>query len=139
MSALALCHNVTPTFPDPDDPTVIEFQASSPDEIALVKFADSMGMNLTSRDQNTIEIVNTAGNSEKYDVLANFPFSSDTKRMGIVLRHKATKRLIFYLKGAEVVMKEKCRPNQRATVDESCENLASEGLRTLVICQKQLS
>ena len=56
--------------------------------------------------------------------------------MGIVLRHKATKRLIFYLKGAEVVMKDKCRPNQRATVDESCENLATEGLRTLVICQK---
>jgi len=136
MAALALCHNVTPSFPDPDDPTIIEFQASSPDEIALVKFADSMGMNLTSRDANNVEIVNTAGVTEKYEILANFPFSSDTKRMGIVLRHKATKRLIFYLKGAEVVMKDKCRPNQRATVDESCKNLASEGLRTLVICQK---
>lgn len=34
-----------------------------------------------------IEIINAAGVSEKYDVLANFPFSSDTKRMGIVLRH----------------------------------------------------
>ena len=56
--------------------------------------------------------------------------------MGIVVKHKASGRLIFYLKGAEVVMKEKVRPNQRATVDESCENLASEGLRTLVISQK---
>ena len=68
--------------------------------------------------------------------MANFPFSSDSKRMGIVVKHKASGRLIFYLKGAEVVMKEKVRPNQRATVDESCENLASEGLRTLVISQK---
>jgi phospholipid-translocating ATPase len=41
VTCLALCHNVTPTFPDPDDPTVREFQASSPDEIALVRFADN--------------------------------------------------------------------------------------------------
>jgi phospholipid-translocating ATPase len=40
VTCLALCHNVTPTYPDRDDPTVREFQASSPDEIALVKFAD---------------------------------------------------------------------------------------------------
>lgn len=46
---------------------------------------------------------------------------------------------MFYLKGAEVVMLNKVRPNQRATVDEACENLAIEGLRTLVITQKMLS
>jgi len=40
ITCLALCHNVTPTYPDPNDPTIREFQASSPDEIALVKFAD---------------------------------------------------------------------------------------------------
>jgi len=66
-------------------------------------------------------------------VLANFPFSSDTKRMGIILKHQKTKRIIFYLKGAEVVMSKKVRPGQRATVDEACENLAMEGLRTLVV------
>jgi len=44
--------------------------------------------------------------------------------MGIILRHLATKRLLFYLKGAEVVMKEKVRPNERITIDEACENLA---------------
>jgi phospholipid-translocating ATPase len=63
--------------------------------------------------------------------------------MGIVLRHVETGKLIFYLKGAEVVMKEKVKPNERVTIDEACENLAklvfygitvySEGLRTLVI------
>lgn len=52
ITCLALCHNVTPTYPDPDDPTVREFQASSPDEIALVKFADhQMGIKLIERDQ----------------------------------------------------------------------------------------
>jgi len=78
-------------------------------------------------------IKNAADGQETYEILANFPFSSDTKRMGIVVRHKATGRLIFYLKGAETVMKYKVRPNQRVDIDESCENLANEGLRTLVI------
>jgi len=59
--------------------------------------------------------------------------------MGIVLRHTASGRMIFYLKGAETVMKHKVRPNQRVTIDEACENLALEGLRTLVISQKLLT
>ena len=139
FTALALCHNVTPTYPDEDDKTVVEFQASSPDEVALVKFADSLGMKLIERDQNTINIVNSVGNPEKYEVLANFPFSSETKRMGIVLKHVSTGRIIFYLKGAEVVMRQKVRPSQRATVDEACDNLAIEGLRTLVISQKLIT
>ena len=50
VTALALCHNVTPTYPDDNDRSVVEFQASSPDEVALVKFADSMGMKLIERD-----------------------------------------------------------------------------------------
>mgnify|MGYP000244673405 CR=1 FL=1 len=54
VTALALCHNVTPTRPDPTDPSVIELQASSPDEVALVQFAGTMGMRLVDRDQNYI-------------------------------------------------------------------------------------
>lgn len=110
MTALALCHNVTPTYPDPNDPSVIELQASSPDEVALVKFALSMNMRLLERDQTKIIIENAAGVEEKYDILANFPFSSDTKRMGIVMKHKGTGRIIFYLKGAETVMENMCKP-----------------------------
>ena len=139
ITALSVCHNVTPVYPDENDRSIREFQASSPDEIALVRFADSMGMKLTERDQNLIQIVNTAGAEENYEVLANFPFSSETKRMGIVLKNRETNKIIFYLKGAETVMKATVRPGQRATIDESCENLAIEGLRTLVIAQKGLT
>lgn len=56
-------------------------------------------------------IKNAAGDLETYFILANFPFSSDTKRMGIILKHQKTGRLMFYLKGAETVMKAKVRPN----------------------------
>jgi len=50
ITCLALCHNVTPTYPDPENPKVRDFQASSPDEVALVKFADTLGMQLLERD-----------------------------------------------------------------------------------------
>lgn len=46
---------------------------------------------------------------------------------------------MFYLKGAETVMQNKVRPNQRASLRESCETLAMDGLRTLVISQKLLT
>lgn len=125
ITCLALCHNVTPTYPDPDDSTIREFQASSPDEIALVKFADhSLGIKLVERDQSRIVIENTTDTKEEYEILANFPFSSESKRMGIILKHAQSGKYIFYLKGAEVVMKDKVKPNQRVTIDESCENLA---------------
>ena len=67
-------------------------------------------MKLIDRDQNGTEIENAAGRRERYKILANFPFSSDTKRMGIVLQNEQTGKIIFYLKRAEVVMKSKVRP-----------------------------
>jgi phospholipid-translocating ATPase len=47
-------------------------------------------MKLIERDQQKIVIENLAGRIEEYEVLANFPFSSESKRMGIVLRHFST-------------------------------------------------
>jgi len=47
---------------------------------------------------------------ENYEILANFPFSSETKKMSILVRHKETGRYIYYVKGAEVVMEHKVRP-----------------------------
>lgn len=96
-------------------------------------------MVLKKRDQQTITIVNTAKDTEQYEILYNFPFSSETKRMGIILRHLASRRVIFYLKGADSIMKNKVPEVQRGYLLEECENLAREGLRTLVISQKYLS
>lgn len=74
--------------------------------------------------------------SENYEILACFPFSSETKRMGILVKQKETQKIIFYLKGADVIMINKVRPIYKAIVNDECDNLAREGLRTLVICQK---
>lgn len=36
-------------------------------------------------------------------------------------------------------MEKKVRPDQRVSLTEACEQLAQDGLRTLVICQKKLT
>ena len=86
--ALSLCHNVTPVYPNADDPNEKEFQASSPDEIALVKFAEQLDMKLVDREELFIKLVNPNGEEEEYDILQNFPFSSESKRMGIIVQHR---------------------------------------------------
>jgi phospholipid-translocating ATPase len=135
ITALALCHNVTPIIENGEK----QYQASSPDEVALVKIADQLNMKLTERSQMRIQIANADNKEEDYEILANFPFSSDTKRMGILVKHLESDRMIFYLKGAEVVMEKKVQENSRPFLRETCENLASTGLRTLVISQKYVS
>jgi phospholipid-translocating ATPase len=46
-TALMVCHNVTPVY---DENNKREFQASSPDEVALVRFIDNLGYTLIDRD-----------------------------------------------------------------------------------------
>lgn len=134
ITALALCHNVTPTN---DDLGNLTYQASSPDEVALVKFTESVGMTLYARDMLSITLKNPDNDLEEYEVLNIFPFTSETKRMGIIVRDKATGKITFYMKGADVVMTKIVQHND--WLDEECGNMAREGLRTLVFGMKEIS
>ena len=131
ITAMVLCNNVTPTETG--------FQASSPDEIALVKFADTLNMRLFHRTDKEIKIRDSADNVEEFEILANFPFSSDTKRMGIILKNKKYGHIIYYLKGAENIMMKFVKKDYIGYIKENAENLAVKGLRTLVLTQKLLS
>jgi len=54
IMSLALCHNVTPVREDPARPDEVTYQASSPDEIALVKFSEQVGLLLTEREKQLL-------------------------------------------------------------------------------------
>ena len=100
ITAVSVCHNVTPIIENGNK----IFHASSPDEIALVHFGTDVKMKLIERNNDFMRLENPAGQEETYEILANFPFSSESKRMGILVRHKSTGRIIFYLKGADVAI-----------------------------------
>ena len=131
ITAMVLCNNVTPTDTG--------YQASSPDEVALVKFADTLNMHLSHRTDKEIKVKDPANNMEEFEVLANFPFSSETKRMGIILKSKKYGHIIYYLKGAENVMMKFVKKEYIGYIKENAENLAVKGLRTLVLTQKLIS
>ena len=134
LKALVICHNVTPVKSNSE----ISFQASSPDEIAFVKYAEKFGLMLDHRTENSIWIKINNDIIEQYLILEIFPFSSGTKRMGIIIQHPVSGEITFYLKGAEDVMKEKIKEKYISKALEDCENLGREGLRTLIISRKSL-
>ncbi len=84
LELLMTCHNVNVNFDD-DERTLT---ASSPDEIALVNFAESVGYKLINRTPKSIQIMLPDKNIVDFDVLHNFAFSSERKRMGIVVKKK---------------------------------------------------
>ena len=148
--ALALCHNVTPSTEDQEGHSVTTYQASSPDEIAIVRWAESVGLRLLHRDRHTITLqsVDTSRVVVRVKILDVFPFTSAGKRMGIILQYyqgtdstlsstDSAAEIWFYQKGADTVMSSIVAAND--WLDEETANMAREGLRTLVVGRKKLS
>ena len=105
--------------------------------MAIVRWTESVGLTLIFRDRTRIELQTPEGNHIEYEVLELFPFTSESKRMGIVVREVSTGEITFLQKGADVVMARIVQRND--WLEEECANMAREGMRTLVIGKKRMS
>nr|XP_028693784.1 probable phospholipid-transporting ATPase IIB isoform X8 [Macaca mulatta] len=152
VKAIVLCHNVTPVyesragvtgeteFAEADQDFSDEnrtYQASSPDEVALVQWTESVGLTLVSRDLTSMQLKTPSGQVLSFCILQLFPFTSESKRMGIIVRDESTAEITFYMKGADVAMSPIVQYND--WLEEECGNMAREGLRTLVVAKKALT
>ncbi|XP_066572153.1 putative phospholipid-transporting ATPase IIB isoform X2 [Amia ocellicauda] len=152
VKAIALCHNVTPVYEshagvngeteyaEADQDFSDEnrtYQASSPDEVALVQWTESVGLTLVNRDLTSMQLKTPGGQILTFYILQIFPFTSESKRMGIIVREEDTGDITFYMKGADVAMASIVQYND--WLEEECGNMAREGLRTLVVAKKHLS
>jgi phospholipid-translocating ATPase len=151
VTSLALCHNVSPALlfhyylifkfvqvtPVTNDDGTVTYQASSPDEVAIVKWTESVGLTLVFRDRTRIELQTPSGAQISFEVLDIFPFTSESKRMGIVVKDNSTGEITFLQKGADVVMAKIVQRND--WLEEETANMAREGLRTLVMARKRIS
>uniref|UniRef100_A0A671M837 Probable phospholipid-transporting ATPase IIB n=1 Tax=Sinocyclocheilus anshuiensis TaxID=1608454 RepID=A0A671M837_9TELE len=102
VKAIALCHNVTPVYEsrvngasaEPESTEADQdfsddnrtYQASSPDDVALVRWTESVGLTLVNRDLTSLQLKTPAGHILTYYILQIFPFTSESKRMGIIVR-----------------------------------------------------
>uniref|UniRef100_A0A3P9PK23 Phospholipid-transporting ATPase n=1 Tax=Poecilia reticulata TaxID=8081 RepID=A0A3P9PK23_POERE len=135
VKAVALCHNVTPVYESHGAAGETEsaeadqdfsddnrtYQAASPDEVALVRWTESVGLTLVSRDLTSLQLRTPSGQILSF----------------LILQEEATGEITFYMKGADVAMATIVQYND--WLEEECGNMAREGLRTLVVAKKCLS
>ena len=127
LTLLAVCHTVIPEMKDGK----LRYQASSPDEAALVAGAELLGFQFHVSVANTAltllilirrhqtrkpksVFVNILGATHEFEILNVCEFNSTRKRMSTVIRGSDGK-IKLYCKGADTVILERLGPNQPYT------------------------
>ncbi|PLW36136.1 hypothetical protein PCANC_16682 [Puccinia coronata f. sp. avenae] len=134
LTLLATCHTV---IPEEKDGKII-YQASSPDEAALVAGAEVLNYGFKVRKPQSI-MIEANGVQEEYQVLNILEFNSTRKRMSSIIR-APDGRILLYCKGADTVILERCASHQpyKETTLVHLEEYATEGLRTLCIAMREI-
>ena len=116
LLSMALCHTC---YPERTAEGKIEYQATSPDEQALVRAAQDLGYILCDKQNATVSIETLplggegVTNLEVYQILDVIEFSSDRKRMSTIVRMPDL-RICVFCKGADSVLTQLLRQSDLA-------------------------
>lgn len=135
-NCMMICHSVTPTI-DERQERVLE--SASPDELSFITLMEECGFMLADKTDQSVVYNDQLGVLHKYKIEATFPFSSERKRMGVICSKEGQRDLIFYLKGADSIMKPKLTAKSAEVAMKNAEKLSAEGLRTLVLGRRTIS
>ncbi|OHT10805.1 putative phospholipid-transporting ATPase DRS2 [Tritrichomonas foetus] len=114
LIAMAICNNV---IVHKKRNGKLEYNADSPDEAAFVSFAAKCGVKLIARGLNSLS-VDINGKLVDYEILADLPFSSERKRMSIVVK-SGDNPAIIYTKGADNIMAERIDDFKQRKTEEN--------------------
>lgn len=114
--SIALCHSCLPKkvkgHEDEDD--AIEYQSSSPDELALITAARDLGCVVINKNAQMLTIktypdgFDEEPTLEEYEILNTIDFNSQRKRMSVVVRMpNEPNRVLLICKGADNVILER--------------------------------
>ncbi|THW92302.1 phospholipid-translocating P-type ATPase [Aureobasidium pullulans] len=111
LLSMALCHTC---LPETQEDGEIDFQASSPDELALVRAAQELGY-LAMNRESAILTIKTFPNGmtqepvlEQYEILDVIEFSSKRKRMSVTVRFPDG-RVCVICKGADTIVMQRLK------------------------------
>lgn len=142
LTALAVCHSVQADV-DKETGEVSDYKAASPDEEALCKGARDNGYVYLGRLQNTLSL-RVKGEEVDYEILLEIEFTSERRRMTMVLRDPAGS-IIMFTKGADSVILERLDESAKTTqaylkaTKSHLDEFSKVGLRTLLFGTKSLS
>uniref|UniRef100_A0ACD5UA67 Uncharacterized protein n=1 Tax=Avena sativa TaxID=4498 RepID=A0ACD5UA67_AVESA len=135
LMVMTLCNTVVPI--KSDDGT-ISYKAQSQDEEALVNAASNLNMVLTSKDSRSAEI-SFNGSKFYYELLDVLEFTSDRKRMSVVVKEGGSGKFLLLSKGAdEAIFPRSCPGQEIKTYLEAVEMYSHLGLRTLCLGWRDL-
>ena len=124
----------------------IKYIGTSPDDLELVKAAAAQGFKLinTSSEQKIIRIGHGGDDQIEFDVLNALNFSSERKRMSLIIRRKTDQKIIIYTKGADSEILK--RLNKKNSVKDSTKFISNSieifsryGFRTLLVAYREIS
>ena len=117
------------------------YSGVSPDDLILVKTASSQGFSLIPSPLD-YKYVLINGVENKFKILNVISFSSERRRMSIIVKNLESNEIKLYCKGAD------CELNKRMSsksviyydniIKDSIEKYSSKGYRTLVIAEKTI-
>jgi magnesium-transporting ATPase (P-type) len=98
MNILAICHTIIPERKN----GLLQYNASSPDELALTNAARHFGIVFKDRDDDSnMHIYNKfTEETEKYELLNVIEFTSARKRMSVIVKTPEDK-IVIMTKGAD--------------------------------------
>ena len=147
FTLLCLCHDVFPEYVNKK----IEYQGSSPDDIALVKGAQQLGFEFIKKNYQTLIVVKHLAEDVilNFELLTLIPFDSERKRMSVIVKDKQNNKIFLFSKGSDNIMitgtnnhppiiTEYTYINEQNEVEIILEKFSKEGLRILVMGYKEL-
>lgn len=135
---VALCHDVIYNENNKKEP----FQGASPDEVCLVENAYKLGFHFIKNTQDSI-FIKVKDQLFVYKLLNKIEFTSERKRMTIIVKDPQTNQIVMFTKGADYfILKNLSLENQSEEIQQaklSLKNFGKQGLRTLCLAMRVLS
>jgi phospholipid-translocating ATPase len=105
---ICLCHEVTQISllgqKDSQGHEVTVLSGASQDEICFLEMAAQIGfVRFIERSEKSL-LIDVNGNQEQYEVLKEIEFTSERKRMSVIVKNKETGRIVNFIKGADVAI-----------------------------------
>ena len=143
---ICTCNDVFPTIKEDK----IIYQSTFPDDIALVRGAQQLGYEFKLRNYNILTIKNYINHiNYNFEVLIFIPFTSDRKRMTILVKDVNIEKYYIFSKGSDSVMVSDSNDQksiitifnsnkEKKHLQKILEHFSKEGLRILVMGYKDI-
>lgn len=143
LDIITCCHEVIVKKESTSDEK--SYNASSPDELALLDFGNSIGYEFLGFDDESNEILvqhPEMQHPSRFKRLAMFRFSSDRGRMSVLVKNIQDGKTYLMVKGADYIMIERstgCEGFDLEELNIHLHDYSSVGLRTLVYAYREFS